>query len=221
MLFFSHLNFWDEAWWFLSLRVFGLLSSSLLLFPQRFSQYVLQPFSDVCRTRETFTELQTTSFIESTGVACSDSVSHNRVQVLSIPEVLVLYIWKFNILLIALVHCWNFSRDNFNIPSSTNTWRRPECRWNLCHTSFELHRTTLWFYKSDICKEMLKSSWLDKDDDEIFLFCCNLCCNGTHHRKWTRKHEFKSCTRLFAFHIVLIALRKVWTQTILPSAMGK
>ena len=35
-----------------------------------------------------FTELRTTSFIESTGVACSDSVSHNRVQVLSIPVLL-------------------------------------------------------------------------------------------------------------------------------------
>ncbi len=34
---------------------------------------------------ETFTELRTTSFIETTGVACSDSVCHNRVQVLSIP----------------------------------------------------------------------------------------------------------------------------------------
>ena len=33
----------------------------------------------------TFTELRTTSFIETTGVTCSDSVSHNRVQVLSIP----------------------------------------------------------------------------------------------------------------------------------------
>ena len=29
----SCLNFWDETWWFLSLSVFGLLSSSLLLFP--------------------------------------------------------------------------------------------------------------------------------------------------------------------------------------------
>ena len=29
--------------------------------------------------------LQTTSFIETTGVTCSDSVCHNRVQVLSIP----------------------------------------------------------------------------------------------------------------------------------------
>ena len=38
--------------WFLSLRVFGLLSSSLLLFPQRFSRYVLRPSSGVYRTRE-------------------------------------------------------------------------------------------------------------------------------------------------------------------------
>ena len=36
-----------------------------------------------------YTELWTTSFIESTGVACSDSVSHNQVQVLSIPVLLL------------------------------------------------------------------------------------------------------------------------------------
>ena len=46
------LNFWDEACWFLSLRVFGLLSSSLLLFPQRFGWYFLRPSLGVCRTRE-------------------------------------------------------------------------------------------------------------------------------------------------------------------------
>ena len=34
-------------------------------------------------------ELQTTSFIESMEVACSDSISHNRVQVLSIPVLLL------------------------------------------------------------------------------------------------------------------------------------
>ena len=49
---FSCLNFCDEAWWFLSLRVFELLSSSLLLFPQRFGRYVLRPSSGVCWTRE-------------------------------------------------------------------------------------------------------------------------------------------------------------------------
>ena len=36
---------------FLSLRVFRLLSSSLLLLPKRFGRYVLRP-SGVCRTRE-------------------------------------------------------------------------------------------------------------------------------------------------------------------------
>ena len=48
----SCLNFWDEACWFLSLRFCGLLSSSLLLFTQRFGRYVLRPSSGVCRTRE-------------------------------------------------------------------------------------------------------------------------------------------------------------------------
>ena len=37
----------------------------------------------------TYTELRTTSFIEHTEVTCSDSVSHNRVQVLSIPVLLL------------------------------------------------------------------------------------------------------------------------------------
>ena len=36
----------------------------------------------------TFTEFRNTSFIEFTGVTCSDFVSHNRVQVLSIPVLL-------------------------------------------------------------------------------------------------------------------------------------
>ena len=45
------------------------------------SSGLLQVFAET----GTFTELQTTSFIETTGVACSDSVCHNRVQVLSIP----------------------------------------------------------------------------------------------------------------------------------------
>ena len=45
---FKDISFQDEVWWFLSLRIFGLLSSSLLLFPQRFGRYVLRPSSGVC-----------------------------------------------------------------------------------------------------------------------------------------------------------------------------
>ena len=37
-------------------------------------------------------------------------------------------------------------------------------------------------------------------------------CNGYRLRKWTRRHEFKSLTRLIAFHIVLIPLGRVWIQ---------
>ena len=64
---------------------FGLLSSSLLLFPQRFARYVLRTSAGVCRTRN----LHVTSnyvLYWNHGVACYDSVYHNRVQGLSIPE---------------------------------------------------------------------------------------------------------------------------------------
>ena len=37
-------------------------------------------------------------------------------------------------------------------------------------------------------------------------------CNGYCRRKWTWRHEFKSWTRLIAFHILLIPLGKVWIQ---------
>ena len=37
-------------------------------------------------------------------------------------------------------------------------------------------------------------------------------CNGYRRRKWTRRHEFKSWTRLIAFHIALIPLGSVWIQ---------
>ena len=37
-------------------------------------------------------------------------------------------------------------------------------------------------------------------------------CNGYCRRIWTRWHEFKYWTRLIAFHIALIPLRKEWIQ---------
>ena len=49
-------------------------------------------------------------------------------------------------------------------------------------------------------------------------FCHVLLCvlfiyrNGYRCRKWTRRHEFKSCTKLIAFHIALIPWGKVWIQ---------
>ena len=37
-------------------------------------------------------------------------------------------------------------------------------------------------------------------------------CNGYRRKKWTRRNEFKSWTRLIAFNIALTPLRKVWIQ---------
>ena len=45
----------------------------------------------------------------------------------------------------------------------------------------------------------------------VYMWRCPWC-NGYRHRKWTRWHEFKSWTRMIAFHIALIPLRKVWIQ---------
>ena len=47
----SCLNFLDETWWFLSYRLFELLSSSLLLYFQCFTQNVFQPSSGVYQTQ--------------------------------------------------------------------------------------------------------------------------------------------------------------------------
>ena len=85
----SCLNFWDEACWFLSLRFFRLLSSSLLLFPQHFGWYVLRPSSGVCRTREPSRNFKLRPLLKPKGVVCSDFISHNRVQVSSIPVLLL------------------------------------------------------------------------------------------------------------------------------------
>ena len=54
--FISCLNFWDEAGWFLSLRVFGRLSSS---FPSVLAD--MSSFFRCLSNSGTFTELQTTS----------------------------------------------------------------------------------------------------------------------------------------------------------------
>ena len=52
---------------FLSLRVFGLLSSSLLLFPQRFGRYVFRPSSGVCRTREPTRNFELRTLLQKAG----------------------------------------------------------------------------------------------------------------------------------------------------------
>ena len=54
-------------------------------------------------------------------------------------------------------------------------------------------------------------SWIFFQTIFIVILWC-LWCNGYRHRKWTRWHEFKSWTRLIAFHIALMLLGKVCIQ---------
>ena len=79
---------------------------------------VIKAFFRCLSNPGTFTELRTTSFIESTGVACSDSVSHNWVQVLGyscIVTRLQVYIFNFN------VYCFEFSILRLSFLSSSTS----------------------------------------------------------------------------------------------------
>ena len=68
----------------LLLRIFGLLTSSLLLYSQRFGRYVLRPSSGFSyQTRKSIQNLELNPFIWTTGVDRSNSVNHDRIQVLS------------------------------------------------------------------------------------------------------------------------------------------
>ena len=62
-----------------------------------------------------FTELRTTSFIESTGVACSDYVSHNRLQMLRIPLLLLVCSqeWTCNLQMIVSLEPLGANAFNF------------------------------------------------------------------------------------------------------------
>ena len=76
MFFFTIKGFWTIVF------VFIVISTSFwMICPPAFFRCLLNS--------GTYTEIWTTSFIESTGVTCSDSVSHNWVQVLSIPVLLL------------------------------------------------------------------------------------------------------------------------------------
>ena len=63
---------------------------------------------------ETFMELRIMSFIESKGVACSDSVGHNQVQVLSIPVLLLACSqdWTCNLQMIVSLEAWGTNAYN-------------------------------------------------------------------------------------------------------------
>ena len=73
----------------ITIKGFQTIVFIFIIISTTFRPICLPAFFTCLSTSGTFTELRTTSFIETTGVACSDSVSHNQVQVLSIPVLLL------------------------------------------------------------------------------------------------------------------------------------
>ena len=90
------LNFWDEVWWFLLLRLFGLLSSFSLLYSQNFDRYVLQPSSNVSyQTREPTQNLELNPFFNPWRVDSSNSVYHDFVQAFyQMHHVSSCFVWR-------------------------------------------------------------------------------------------------------------------------------
>ena len=71
------------------IKGFRIIVFIFIIISTTFRPICPQAFFKCLSNSVTFTELRTTSFIESTWVAYSDSVSHNRVQVFSIPVLLL------------------------------------------------------------------------------------------------------------------------------------
>ena len=87
----------------------------------------------------TFTELRTMSFIETTWVACSDSVSHNWVQVLSFPVLLLACYedWTCNLQMIVSLEaqgtntmCWTHGVMVIGVEEGRRTYWPKRCGIN-------------------------------------------------------------------------------------------
>ena len=77
------------------------------------------------------------------------------------------------------------------------------------------HQKQNWENKErDVLKFLFSSVFLSPPHQSISYHQHCRCpwCNCYRRRKWTRRHEFKSWTRLIAFHIALIPLGKVWIR---------
>ena len=113
------------------LRIFGLLTSSFLLYSQRFGWCVLWPSSGVsCWTWELIIESWIELFIWTTGVECSNSVNHDWIQVLSYS--------KYSLLVLPVV----------GIEPATTWGFYPETLSN--QTTYPLHHVSLLDNKDDV-----------------------------------------------------------------------
>ena len=126
----------------------------------------------------TYTELRTTSFIESTGVACSDSVNYNRVQGLSIPVLLLTYSQDWT---------WNFQMIVSLEALGTNSYNR----YAMCPAE-EGRRT----YRLKRCRNNNK----DEDNSPKTLMIELICLHTSITIVFTQLNGFNNC---YAITIIL------------------
>ena len=84
-IFFYLLKFTEQFYCIFIIKVFRTIVFIFIVISTTFRPICPPAFFRCLSNSGTFTELRTTSFIETTGVTSSDSVCHDRVQVLSIP----------------------------------------------------------------------------------------------------------------------------------------
>ena len=109
--------------------------------------------------------------------------------------------------------------DSENVYSFTNA-HTYKCVYNSILEDISFSKKVLLKPKDKVCLIILSNfvSALDSssygDYHSLRFPWCRRCpwCSRYCRRKWTRRHEFKSWTRLIAFHIALILLGKVWIQ---------
>ena len=83
---------------------------------------------------------------------------------------------------------------------------------NTTYTNTETFKITQYTQKIEQKTNVQYSNTTYDINERTKHFFIIVWCNGYRHRKWTRWHEFKSWTRLIAFHIAIIPLGKVWLQ---------
>ena len=83
--------------------------------------------------------------------------------------------------------------------------------WNLSDSKFPQVDRTFLSILADFNNAVV---WMVSTPPLISKCSLRRCpwCNCYRRRKRTRRHEFKSWTKLIAFHIALIPLGKVWFQ---------
>ena len=131
---------------------------------------------------------------------------------------------------------WNLDTDFINCYDNPYAKSAFLKIWNICiccapkvsiYLIYEIHsinKETQSIYQMETAQELYDLFWTNpgrntpRNNNCTATYLPSLkpsrCpwCNGYRRRKWTRRHEFKSWTRLIAFQIALIPLGKVWIQ---------